>query len=182
MKKLEKIIKLCKKIYPDHNYSGHLKPVVDIALQLCEEFGAKRRIVEPAAYLHDIGRVRFPFIKQHNISGYYYSKFKLWLYRFPKEERNKISYAVLAHRENSKHKPKTLEDKIIMNADAISHFEQYRYLLAIHFYSQGKKLIQTKKWVLKKLKHSYETKLTLPGVKERVDSFYKKAKIELAVK
>ncbi|MFX1257307.1 MAG: HD domain-containing protein [Promethearchaeota archaeon] len=183
MKKIDKVIKLCKKVYPAHNYKCHLKPVVTIALQLCKEFGAQRNIVEPAAYLHDIGRVRIPFAqKQHNLTGYFYSKFKLWIYRFPKEERKRICYAILAHRSNSKYKPKSLEDEIIINADAISHFEQYLYLLNIRYCSQGKNLNQTKKWLLNKLKRDYENKLTLPGIKERVKPFYERAKKVLIIK
>lgn len=183
MGKLEKVINLCKKSYPTHNYEGHLVPVVDLTLQLCEEFGADRNIVEPAAYLHDIGRVKFGFLElfgiDHALSGYYYSRFKLSQLGYSKEEVEKISYAVLAHRGDKIYIPKSLEDTVVANGDTLSHFKEYQYLLAIQYSSNGKKLAKARDWVLWKLKHSYDTKLTLPGLKEGIEPMYERAKKEL---
>lgn len=184
-KLMHKIKKLCKSSYPQHNWGGHLIPVVEAALKLQEEHGGDREIIEAGAYLHDIGRVKFNYLSLigigHDLSGYYYSRYKLWLYGAPKEKIERISRCVLTHQGNgiSKYSPNTLEEEIVMNADAVAQFEQYFYLFAIH-YSHRKSLEGTKKWVLQKLKRDWDTKLTLPNLKGRLQPVYDKIKQELS--
>jgi len=185
-KLMDRIIKLCKANYPVHNWEGHLMPVVDISLRLCEEHKADRGIIEPAAYLHDIGRVKvFDYLKiigiGHEVSGYHYSLFKLWQYGCMDETRERIARCVLEHCGTglSKYSPTSLEAEIVMNADAIASFDQYLYLVAIFYASHGRDLKKTKEWVLGKLKRDWETKLTLSGVKEEIEPGYKRIKNEL---
>lgn len=184
-KSLDKVIEACKKAYPRHNLEGHLIPVVDVAMDLCKRFNAKQHIVEPAAYLHDIGRVKFDYLKAigigHELSGYHYSRFLLGMYGYSKNDRDRISHAVLCHSGKSgKYKSESIEDEIIINADGISHIEQYLYLLAIYYSSHGRDYDAAKRWTIKKIKHSYNTKLTLPGSKKRVEKIYRTALKELS--
>lgn len=183
-KSLGRIISLCKRSYPAHNYEGHLIPVVDIAMELCKRFNARPEIIEPAAYLHDIGRVRYDYLKNigigHELSGYHYSRLLLRLYGYSREDAALISHAVLSHSGKTGRFPaKNIEDEIIINADGISHIEEYQYLLAIRYASHGRRLKEAKEWTLKKITHSYETKLTLPGSRERVEKIYRTALEEL---
>jgi putative nucleotidyltransferase with HDIG domain len=183
MDKLEKIIRICKFLYPPHNYEGHIKPVADIAMELCEAHGADPSVVEPAAYLHDIGRILFPYLEaagiSHAVTGYASSKPILRLCGYSEEETEKIGRAVLTHRSSRAYPPSNLEEEIISNADAMAHFEQYLYLLSIRYSTRAhKNLSESKGWVLNKLAKSY-TKLTLPGAKDRIEEIYTRAKHEL---
>lgn len=182
---LNRIKRLCKFSYPEHNWNGHLIPVVNSALRLQETLGGNRFIIEVGAYMHDIGRVLLDYLKlieiTHEVSGYYYTRLKLWQYGFDKKLNNRISRCVLEHSASgiSGNKPTSLEAEIIMNADAISAFEEWRYQYSIFYSSHGRNPEKTKKWLLKKLDSSLE-KLTLPGIRETIDPLYERIKQELA--
>jgi len=180
-KLMSRIKKLCEETYPEHNWTGHLIPVVDASLELSDKHSADKSITEPGAYLHDIGRVKFKGFR-HELTGYYYSRFKLWQYGCDKVENDAISHCVLTHSGYglSRYPPETLEAHVVMNADAVSHFREYTYLFAIHMKCHPDMTSdQVRDWVLRKLKRSWDYKLTLPGVKEEIESLYDKIKQEL---
>lgn len=184
-KLLERVKELCQSAYPKHNWDGHLIPVVNSALRLQESYGGDRFIVEAGAYMHDLGRVLFDYLKvigiTHDISGYYYTRLKLWQYGFDKKLNNRISKCVLEHSGSGilKHKPTSLEAEIVMNADAIAAFEGWNYQFSISYFSHGRDTEKTKQWLFKKLDSSWK-KLTLTGVRETISPLYKTIKQELA--
>lgn len=181
-KLLDKIKGLCKICYPKHNWEGHLMPVVNTALRLQEQYGGDRFVIEAGAYLHDIGRVLFGPLQKinitHEVSGYYFSKFKLWQYGCEKDLNNRISQCVLEHSGSgsSGNKPSFLESEIVMNADAVSPLELWLYQFGICYASQGRNLKDTKKWLLGKLQVGWDRKLTLPGIKEQMLPRYNEIK------
>ncbi|MBN1792385.1 HD domain-containing protein [Candidatus Woesearchaeota archaeon] len=181
---MEQLVSLCERSYPRHNLEGHLLPVVRIAEMLAKRHGADEGIVVPGAYLHDIGRVKFDYLKvigiNHDLSGYHYSRFFLKRIGVSPELAESISRTVLTHSGDCAHAPSNIEEEIVMNADAVSHFTEYLYLLSIRYSNNGLNLRAAKDWVLKKLEKSYTTKLTLPGVTEFVEDFYDRAKKELS--
>jgi len=182
---LDRIKGLCQTCYPKHNWNGHLIPVVDTALRLQEKYGGDRFIVEAGAYLHDIGRILFGPLQvikiTHEVSGYHFSRFKLWQYGCEKDLRDKIAKCVLEHSGSglSGSKPSSLESEIIMNADGVSPFELWLYQFGINYASKGKNLQCTKEWFSEKLQVSWDKKLTLPGIKEQVAPLYDKIKQQL---
>jgi hypothetical protein len=92
--------------------------------------------------------------------------------------KEKIARCVLEHSGPglSRYSPTSLESEIVMNADAVAAFKKYQYLFFIHYSSHGKDSKKTKKWLKEKLERSWETKLTLPGIKEELSSLYEKIK------
>jgi len=176
---LKKIKKLCLRSYPKHNWDGHLIPVVNAALRLQKVYGGDKFIIETGAYMHDIGRVLFEYLKPlgitHEISGYYYTKLKLRQYGFDKKLNERISKCVLEHSGSglSKHKPTSLEAEIIMNADAIAAFDEWTYQYSIFHSCHGRNPEKTREWLLKKLGYSWK-KLTFPEIKKNISPLYKK--------
>lgn len=155
------------------------------ALRMQEQYGGDRFIIEAGAYLHDIGRVLFAPLQAvnvtHEVSGYHFSRFKLWQYGCEKSLAGKISLCVLEHSGSgsSGKKPSSLESEIVMNADAVSPFELWTYQFGIFYASHGRNLQSTKKWLLEKLQVAWDRKLTLPGIKEQVAPMYDKIKQQL---
>jgi HD superfamily phosphodiesterase len=184
MKRLDKIVNLCQRSYPQHNLEGHLIPVVQAASELTEMYGADPTITIPGAYLHDIGRVKFDYLKiagiTHDLSGYHYARMFLKRIGYDLSTAEKISKTILTHSgHGSKYHPQTLEEEVIMNADAVAHIREYNYLLSIRYSSTGRHLIEAKEWTIHKLKDSYEHKITLPGLKQILKKEYETALIEL---
>ena len=183
---LEKIIKYSKNSHPKHNWEGHILPVVDVSLRLADKYGGDRFVIEAGAFMHDIGRVLvdenrfYKYIRlfglSHEKTGYYITDYKLKKLNIDDEFKKKISRCVLEHSGSSfsRFTPTSLESEIVMNADSIVSFEQYFYLFSISYASKGKNIGFTKKWLLEKLKNSYEKKLTLEGLKLELMPSYKK--------
>ncbi|MFA7708133.1 MAG: HD domain-containing protein, partial [Candidatus Pacearchaeota archaeon] len=163
-KLLEKVKKLCKFVYPTHNWEGHILPTVEAALKLQKKYGGDRFIVETGAYMHDLGRILFDYLQfvgvGHEVSGYYFTRAKLWQYGFNKELNEKISKCVLQHGGRLNHESLSLESEIIRNADGVAAFEKWMYQYSIHYAEHSKDEKGTKKWLLKKLDSSWR-KLTL---------------------
>jgi hypothetical protein len=192
-RRLARIIRLCIGSYDRHNLEGHLFPVVRITEELSATYDASRDVTIPAAYLHDIGRVRFDYLKRvgitHDLAGYHYSKYMLRRIGVGKACADKISRCILSHSGNRRYPPGSIEEHVIMNADAIAHFTQYQYLLCIRYASHGLDLKDSRRWVLGKLMTSYDTKLSLPGIKHiRLEAYrgvadleevYRRARTEL---
>lgn len=181
---MDKIKSLCKRSYPKHNWEGHLIPVVNRALRLNDKYGGDRQIIEAAAYLHDIGRVLFPYLQiigiTHEVSGYYYSRTKLSQYRCQPIEKEYIAKCVLEHSGsgNSKNIPTSLESEIVMNADGLAALDFYFYQFAIYYASHRRDIGKTIDWTKKKIDGSMK-KITLPGLKEESEGLYNKIHDEL---
>ena len=179
---LSRIKELCRQKYPEHNLNGHLLPTVAIALRLADKYNAEKQIVEAGAYLHDIARVMAGKNKYlgafHDITGSMYSAVLLLYYGCGLSETIKISRCVLTH--GNRFRPRSLEEEVVMNADAISHLEGYKYLLEIravhHPYESAE---DVRKWVLRKLENSWSSKITLEGIKEELGRLYDRIKIEI---
>ncbi|MGF1766747.1 HD domain-containing protein [Enterovibrio makurazakiensis] len=100
---------------------NHVLRVVKVAKSLCHEEGAKLEVVVPAAYLHDC----FSFPKNHPeratsslLAGQKAQKF-LESVAYPSVYFPEISHAILAHSFSAKVKPKSLEAKIVQDADRL---------------------------------------------------------------
>ena len=178
---LEKVIKLCIKKYPKHNWVGHIIPVKNISLRLQKQYGGEKEIIEPAAYMHDLGRT-IPYLNMlqkfgvgHEVSGYHYARFKLRQFSCDDKINERIARCVLTHAGSGQsiYAPENIEEEIIMNADSITVIEQHEYLFAIHYSTHGKDLAKSMEWFLRKLDRSYETKITLPGLKDEFKNLYK---------
>jgi len=184
VKLMGRVKKLCLSAYPGHNWNGHLIPVVNSALKLQQIHGGDRFIIEVGAYMHDIGRVLFGYLKfagiTHEISGFYYTRLKLWQYGFDRESRERIARCVLEHSYSgiSGRRPTSLESKVIQNADAIAIFERWVYQFSICYSTNGRDESKTKRWLLEKLDSTWK-KLTLPGTKEEMQGLYERVKEEM---
>lgn len=164
--KLDKIRIFSKKHYPQHNWDGHLMPVVATSLYIANGSDVDKDIVEAGAFLHDIGRVRFgcPY---HEKTGAYYSVLWLRLHGFSPSDTSAIAHIIRHH--GTKGNPRTLEAEIVRNADAVSHFTRNDYLLEIVQSDSGLDETQANAWLYRKLKADLEFKITLPKAVELVE-------------
>ncbi len=100
---------------------NHVFRVVKTAKQLCHDEGAKLEVVLPAAYLHDC----FSFPKNHperaRSSAIAAKKAIEYLQEinYPAEHYDEIEHAIIAHSFSANVKPKTLEAKIVQDADRL---------------------------------------------------------------
>lgn len=167
IKKVEKIIK--EKASPeDWNY--HIKQVVKYSLFLAKKYKYKDlKQVELAALLHDVGRLKYSDKKDidHHITGVKKANKILTKLKYDKEKTKEILQAIVSHRGSDKIKPKTMLDKIIANADAMSHYDA---LPVFYFWrsQQGDSFQEITDWIINKYKRNWNKKLSLPEAKKAV--------------
>jgi hypothetical protein len=176
MEKLERIIRISRMLHPRHNFEGHIMETVKWAAHLSSRYGGDSTVCLPGAYLHDIGRVAVCG-KKHDLTGYPLSYAIARISGYDPKKAGKIARTVLCHNAGSKDRsPKTTEEKIVAEADALSHFSGYQYLLAIRYSDHGKGLNAAKAWTLRKIEKSFASKIVVPGTRGLAKKLYEEAK------
>ncbi|MCK9393233.1 MAG: HD domain-containing protein [Candidatus Paceibacterota bacterium] len=104
-----------------HDWS-HVERVYNSAIKIGKKEGANLDIVKIAAYLHDIGRKEE--IKSngkicHAERGVEIAEKILSQYNLDKEIVENIKHCILTHRNKNDHQPKTIEAKILFDADKL---------------------------------------------------------------
>lgn len=101
-----------------HN-SDHIFRVENMAKRIAEEEGADIEIIEAACLLFDVARGLEDkgIIEDHATKGAEIAKEVLASVQFPAEKIEGVCHAIFVHRRSKKRIPKTLEAKILREAD-----------------------------------------------------------------
>ncbi|EKE19561.1 MAG: hypothetical protein ACD_8C00138G0004 [uncultured bacterium] len=165
----------CKK--PASHYSagifeGHLVPMESIADGLAIKFGADREIVGVGVWLHDAGSI-ICGRDDHHLTGAAITEVVLRMWGYPEVKIHKVKGCVLSHRGSQKIAPKTLEEQIVAEADALSAFYNLSGLFKGAF-DEGKNQREAEISIRKKLINKWNQLLFLES-KESVQSRFKAA-------
>lgn len=176
MSKLEKVKKEARKFYEYEDWNFHILKVLKYSLALRKQYKADKTVVELSVYLHDMARSTRDS-ETHHIEGAKLAEQILKKHHYPEKTIDAVKHCVISHRSSKEFTPKTIEARIVANADALSHFD----MLPLFFHWRAKKgsFIETVEWVDKKLKRDWETKLTLPQSKKLVKQKYADIKLLL---
>ena len=177
-KKLEKIYKIVESKFEEVDYKYHILLVLKYAKELAKTHKADEEVVEIAALLHDIGRVDLKNDPVHHIIGSKEAEIILKELEYSQDTIDKVKHCVESHSIGKGPNPKTMEAKIIANADAMSHFDM---LPVFYFWltRRNVKFDETTKWVENKLKNDWNEKLTFPEAKKMVKEKYDAIKLLL---
>ena len=137
-------------------YEEHIKYVVQNAIKLASKYNADIEIVELAALLHDIAIVsKVGDREAHHINGSIIAEELLTKYSYPKERIDRIKSCILRHRASIELPRNTIEEIIIADADAMSHFDNITLLYVTAVKRKGKNIKDASNWVKKKLENDY---------------------------
>jgi uncharacterized protein len=173
---IKKIEALVKKQAEELDWKYHIPLVKAYALKLAEQLKADKEVVEIAALLHDIGRQRFG-PENHEVTGAKETVKVLQELGYDDRLIEKVRHCVEAHRGEGRFKPRTLEAKIIANADAMAHFDTVPLLLRV--FGRRMSFEESLDIVYKKIERGWNKKLTLPQAREMVKEKYEAIKIVL---
>lgn len=115
----------CKKPtskYGHDPYPFHFVPVVRYADELAKELGGDREVISIAAWLHDIGSI-IHGRKDHHLSGAKIAEEKLRELNYPEEKIALVKKCILNHRGSHNNGQETIEEKILVEADTMSAFD-----------------------------------------------------------
>jgi uncharacterized protein len=148
----------CKKPtskYGAEPFDYHFAPVVKYALDLAEELGADKEIVTLAGWLHDIGSI-MDGRGEHHITGAKIAERKLKELGYPAEKIERVKKCILNHRGSMNRQRLSLEEKILVEADAMSAFDNisgiFKAALVYEKMTQG----EAKESVKRKLQNKYK--------------------------
>ncbi len=175
---LKKVRELVKKEASEDDWRYHFIPIVKYAKQLAKFQNANQEIVELAALLHDIGRIRHGG-KNHDITGIPEAEKILKKLNAPKRVIDEVKHCIQTHRGSKDFPPKTTIAKIIANADAMSHFDILLKLFEIGIKRKKLSFEESLKGVEAKLDRDWNKKLTIPKAKEMAKEKYQAIKLIL---
>lgn len=181
---------LCENYDKDHMlvWKRHMDSVIKYSVLLAKEYDADIEIVETAATLHDICKLKNIEVKTHHICGAREAGIILKKYGYPKDKIERVQQSILTHSSDMEYIPESIEAKCVANADSIAHFKNYGDMKMVS-YIHSKNIAESqeinieeaaKEWLIWKYKKSYN-KLTLPKARELVKEDYEKIKRELGV-
>lgn len=122
IEEIKAFVKECFAHAPGSHDWYHVKRVRNLCMHICEVEGADKLVLEIAAYLHDIGRPYQDKSKGtvcHAEKGAEMARSLLEEYPLSEERKENIVHCIRSHRFRGRHVPKTLEAKILFDADKI---------------------------------------------------------------
>jgi len=128
------VLELCKG--KNWDWKVHMESVVKYSKILAKEVGADAEVLEIAAWLHDIKKLKGEK-KDHHIHGAEEAGEILKKLGYPKEKIAEVQYCILTHSSDELYPAETKEAKILASADALSHFDNFA-ALAYGFFGQKK--------------------------------------------
>ncbi|MFH1392357.1 MAG: HD domain-containing protein [bacterium] len=161
-------------------YNMHQKAVIKSAKDLLKLYPkADQKIVLISCWLHDIAHYYakddkeiLTVKKNHHIDGARIAEEILSKHEIDKIEINKIINCVLRHRNLEAYRPRTLEEKVVVVADALSHFRSIFYLTYFKFHPKHS-LEEMVKVDLEKIERDWRDVQLLPKAKKLAEDQYR---------
>lgn len=175
----KELLKLSKKNGWLWFYNIHQKEVMKFADKLLTIYKkANRKQVLIACWFHDIahyyatnGKEILEVKKNHHLNGAKIAEKILKKYNVSKDEIEKIKNCILRHRNSKAFKARTLEEKIVVVADTLSHFSSIFYLTYFKFHPEHS-LEQMVKADLEKIDRDWKDLNLLPVSRKMVAEQY----------
>lgn len=153
----------------------HILPVVEHSLALGKKLGADLEVLELSALLHDYaGIVDFDLYEEHHRHGAEFAQKLLRREKLPTEMIERIKACILNHRGSVKRNRRSLEERILASADAMSHITELADMFHLTY---GVRRLQTETgaiWLLKKLERSWAK--TMPEGKRLIAAEWEQAR------
>ncbi|MDP3991180.1 MAG: HD domain-containing protein [Candidatus Nealsonbacteria bacterium] len=132
----------------------HFVQVVEYVGQLADRLGADKEVLSIAAWLHDIGSIIYGR-ENHHITGGETADKKLKELNYPLEKTELVKKCILNHRGSQDNERKSLEEKILADADAMSNFDNISGIFKAAFVYENKNQDEAQESVRKKLENKW---------------------------
>jgi putative nucleotidyltransferase with HDIG domain len=165
-KEVEKMFLQHKKIHKHEFWLVHVKPTIDLSKKLAKKYHADLKIVWLSAIFHDYGRLNDQ--KNHEQVGATFAY--NYLSKISKNLAKMVSETILPH-SCKKLVAKSLEQKILATADALSHFHEPFIFWWFHL-NQDLDFPTKINVYLAKMKRDYQAKMFFPEEKMKIKNQY----------
>ena len=182
IKEAKKFVKEeCKKPtskYGFEPFEYHFIPMVGYAKELANKLDADIEVIEIAGWLHDIGSI-VDGRKNHHLSGVKIARKFLNDLQYPKDKIDLVCKCIENHRGSTNKKRESIEEKILAEADAMSHFSNIAGLFKAAYIFEDLTQGEAKVSVREKLERKWN-QLYFKESKDMVRNKYKAMKILLS--
>ncbi len=147
----------CKKPSSKYGYEPfpfHLIPMVENTKLLVDKYGGDKEVILLAAWLHDLGSIIYGR-KDHHITGAKIAEAKLKELGYPSEKIELVKRCILNHRGSQQNERKSIEEKIIAEADVMDNFNNIAGPFKAAFVFEGKTQGEAKDSVRRKLERKW---------------------------
>ncbi len=141
--------------YGEEPFENHFKLMVGWAEKLVDKVGGNKEVVLVASWLHDIGFI-VDGRENHHISGARIAEEKLLEFNYPQEKIELIKKCILNHRGSRNDKRKSLEEKIVAEADVISNFDNIAGIFKVALFYENRPQKEAQREVLEKLERKWK--------------------------
>lgn len=163
----------CKKPSSKYGYEifpFHFALTADNAKKLADELGGDKEVILISAWLHDIGSILYGR-EDHHITGTKIAEKKLKELKYPDEKIELVKKCILNHRGSQQNKRKSIEEKIIAEADTMSAFDSIPGLFKAAFMYENKDQAEARDSVRQKLERKWK-QLHFPNSKRIIKPKY----------
>lgn len=134
----------------------HIEAVAKNAEILANEYNADKEVCIIAAWLHDIASITdYDLYPEHHIHGTKMADEILRRFNYDEDKIELVKKCILNHRGSTNNKRVSKEEKIIADADAISHFDSIPSLLYLAYNKKNMSIEDGKEFVKNKLERSF---------------------------
>lgn len=147
------ILDLCKD--KDWKWKNHIESVVRNSKVLAKKTGADEEIVEIAAWMHDIAKIKGEK-EGHHIIGSEEAANMLKDWSYPEEKIEKVKHCIITHSSDENYPPKTKEAKVLASADALSYFDNFEDLAYGAYKIKGLSAEEGRKFLIIKYEKSWK--------------------------
>lgn len=132
----------------------HIEAVAKNAKLLSEKFGADVEVTEIAAWLHDIASITdYSMYEEHHIYGAKIAEEILKEFNYDKIDL--VKKCIINHRGSINNERLSLEERIVADSDAISHFDSISSLLYLAYVKKNMDIDEGRVFVKNKLERSF---------------------------
>lgn len=140
--------------YGSEPYEAHFVPMANYAKKLAIKKDVDIELIEIAGWLHDIGSIIYGR-QDHHITGCEIAEIKLKEFGYPLEKIELVKKCILNHRGSVDNKRETIEEQIIVEADALSNFKNISGIFKAAFVYEGLSQLEAIDSVREKLKRKF---------------------------
>lgn len=132
----------------------HIEAVAKNAEILADQYNADKEVVIIAGWLHDIASITdYSLYEEHHIHGAKIAQ--EILERFDYDKIELVKKCIINHRGSVLGEKQTIEEQIVADADAISHFDNIPSLLYLAYVKKNMNIEEGTEFVKNKLERSY---------------------------
>ena len=159
------VLGLCKKhcTEQDWEWENHVKFVVEQCKKLASQLNADSEIVELAAWLHDIKKIKKEK-GNHHVKGAEEAREVLFKFGYDNDKTEQVVHCILTHSSDKKYIPETIEAKILVSVDAYAVIDDFVSFCSVP-YRKGLSIPEAKEWSRSRYKSTWN-KICIDDVRE----------------